>query len=168
MKTLTISLRLAVATAVLPIPIGVGPRYHPPPGAHGACTAASLEAGSRVHLELFAGRRVVIVPGAIGVRGATVRFGRVVAAGCRARIWTTDPSGIVRFVGRATLGDLFEVWGKPLRPRLMLSFHGSVRLYRNGVRVFGDVGSYRMRDSDELVLEVGPYVPPHHSFRFPR
>jgi hypothetical protein len=58
--------RLVVLAALLPIPIGVGPRYHPPPGAHGACARAPLEAGARVHVELFARRRVIVVPAGIG------------------------------------------------------------------------------------------------------
>jgi hypothetical protein len=158
---------VVLAAAVLPIPIGVGPRFHPAPGVHGACVAASLAAGSRVHLELFAARRVVIVPAGIGLRGRKVRFGRVVAARCRARVWTTDPTGVVRFTGSATLGDVFDVWGRTLQSEQLLSFHGRVRLYRNGARALRDVRGERLRDGDELVLEVGPYVPPHRSFRFP-
>lgn len=168
MEALTFALRLAVIAAVVPIPIGVGPRYHPPPGAHGACTVARLDSGSRVHLELFAARRVVIVPAAIGLRGARIRFARVVAARCRARIWTSDPSGIVRFTGAATLADVFDVWGQHLEPQQLLTFRGRARLYRNGVRLPGDVRRYRLRNGDELVLEVGGYVAPHRTFRFPR
>ena len=160
-------LRLAVAAALLPIPIGVGPRYHPAPGAHGACLSAPLEAGRRVHVELFAAGRVVIVPAAIGLRGARLRRGRVTAARCRVRIWTTDPTGVVRLAGATTLRDLFRVWGRSLRPERLLSFHGRVRLYRNAVRVAGDPRRLVLRDRDELVLEVGPYVPPHRSYRFP-
>jgi hypothetical protein len=165
---LTVALRLAVAAAVLPVPIGVGPRFHPAPGTHGRCVAAPVGGGSRAHLELFAERRVVIVPTGIGLRGASVRFGRVVAARCRTRIWTTDPSGIVRFTGTATLGDVFAVWGRVLGPRQLLSFRGRVRLYRNGEAVAGDIRHARLRSGDELVLELGPFVPPHRFFRFPR
>jgi len=121
-----------------------------------------------VHIELFAGRRVVIVPAAIGLRGTRLSFGRVTAARCRARIWTTDPTGVVRFDGAATLRDLFRVWGKPLRPARLLSFRGRVRLYRNGARVRGDPRRLLLRDRDELVLEVGGYVTPHRRYRFPQ
>lgn len=161
-------LRLAVAAALLPVPIGAGPRYHPAPGAHGACLRAPLETGRRVHVELFAARRVAIVPAAIGLRGARLRFGRVTAARCRARIWTAEPTGVVRFVGAARLRDLFRVWGEPLRPARLLGFRGRVRAYRNGIRVPGDPRRIVLRDRDELVLEVGPYVPPHRMYRFPR
>lgn len=160
--------RLLLAAAVLPVPVGIGPRYHPPAGVHGACRHGSLATGGRVHLELFALRRVVIVPAGIGIRGARVRFGRVVAGRCRAAIWTTDPSGVVRFTGKASLGDVFGVWGQTLSQERLLGFRGRVRLYRDGRRVRGDSRLLMLRDGDELVLEIGGYVPPHRSFRFPR
>jgi hypothetical protein len=162
-----VSLWLAVAAALLPIPIGVGPRYHPEPGAHGACVRAPLHAGRRVHVELFAAGRVVIAPAAIGLRDARLRLGRVTAARCRVRIWTTDPTGVVQFLGPSTVRDFFRVWGQSLRPARLLSFRGRVRLYRNGIRVPGDPRRLVLRDGDELVLEIGPYVTPHRSYRFP-
>jgi hypothetical protein len=141
---------------VVPTPIGVGPEYHPRPAAHGPCVAGPASQGRRVHLELFAGGRVVIVPARIGVRSR-----------CHTGVWTTEPTGVVRFRGRATLGDLFAVWGRPLGPRRLLTFRGAVRIYRNGVRRLGDPRLVRLRDRDELVLEVGPFVPPHQSYLFP-
>jgi hypothetical protein len=161
-------LALLLAAALVPTPIGVGPRYHPPPGAHGVCIASPLHAAPHVHVELFANRRVVIVPAAIGLHGAKSELGRVVFARCRTRFWTTDPSGVVVFDGTATLGGLFFVWGQPLTPKRLAGFRGHVRLYRNGVLVHGDPRSVALRDGDELVLEVGGYVPPHRSYRFPR
>jgi hypothetical protein len=118
---------------------------------------APLRTGARVHVELFANRRVVIVPAGVGV-----------GVDCRARLWTLDPTGVVRFERRATLGDFFGVWGRVLTRARLLGFHGAVRVYRNGVRRRGDPRRLPLRDRDELVLEVGPYVAPHRSFRFPR
>jgi hypothetical protein len=161
-------LALLAALALVPTPIGVGPRYHPPAGAHGVCIARPLHGAPRVHVELFANRRVVIVPAAVGLRGPQFENGRVVAARCRARFWTTDPSGVVAFDGAATLGGLLAVWGQPLTPQRLAGFRGKVRLYRNGVLVRTDPRPVVLRDGDELVLEVGGYVPPHRSYRFPR
>lgn len=158
---------LLITTALLPVPIGVGPRYHPAPAAHGTCVRAPLRAEARVHLELFARGRVVIVPTAIGLRGARVRYGRVIGARCRTRVWTTDPTGVVRYVGRERLGDVFLAWGEPLERDRLLGYRGPVRLYRNGTRVAGDPQRLRLRTRDELVLEIGAYVPPHRSYRFP-
>jgi hypothetical protein len=160
-------LAVLLATALVPTPIGAGPRYHPPPAAHGVCVAGPLRGAPRVHVELFANRRVVIVPGAVGLRGAQLELGRVVAARCRTRFWTTDPSGVVSFDGAATLGGLFAVWGQPLTLQRLAGFRGVVRLYRNGVRIRSDPRPVVLRDGDELVLEVGGYVPPHRTYRFP-
>jgi hypothetical protein len=160
-------LLVATVLALVPTPIGIGPRYHPRPAVHGACIAAPIDRGPRVHLELFAGGRVVIVPAAIGLRGAHVVLGRVTRARCRARLWTTDPSGVVSFERAATLGDLFAVWGQTLAPARLLGFRGPVRVYVNGVRRRLDPRDLRLRGGDELVLEVGAYIPPHRSFRFP-
>jgi hypothetical protein len=142
--------------ALVPTPIGVGPRYQPPPAAVGACVPGSPAHTTRAHVELFANGRVVIVPARIGVR-----------SGCHAHTWTTDPTGVVRSDRRSTLGDLFRVWGRRLAPARLLSFGGRVRVYVAGRRVRVDPRSVELRDGAEIVLEVGPYVPPHETYRFP-
>jgi hypothetical protein len=109
-----------------------------------------------VHLELFANRFVVVVPARIGVRGIR----------CRARLWTTEPTGVIRFEGRATLGDLFAAWGRLLTRTRLLSFRGTVSVYRNGVLLRVDPRAIPLVAGDELVLEVGGYIPPHRSYRF--
>jgi hypothetical protein len=129
----------------IPTPIGVGPRYHPP-AVHAPCVRAPTQ---RVHLELFANGRVIIVPAQIGC-------------------WTRDPTGVVHFRPQSTLGAFFRAWRQRLAPARLLSFSGVVRVYRNGRRMFGDPRVVPLRDGDELVLEVGPYIPPHRSYLFPR
>jgi hypothetical protein len=160
---------IAAVGGLVPTPIGAGPRYRPPAhsGSGFACAQAPLRAGARVHLELFAHRRVVIVRGGVGIRGARSRLGRVVAAACRGRAWTLDPSGVIRYAPPATLGAVFAVWGQPLGPRRLASFHGQVSVWVNGVRRRGDPRALPLRDKDEIVLEVRGYVPPHPSFSFP-
>jgi hypothetical protein len=95
-------------------------------------------------------------------------LGRVAHARCRARVWTTDPTGVVSFDRAVTLGDVFAVWGRTLGPVRMLGFRGAVRVYVNGLRQKLDPRRLRLRDGDEVVLEVGGFVPPHRSYRFPR
>ena len=153
--------------APVPTPIGVGPRYHPRPAVHAPCAPRSLRAGARAHIELFANGRVVIVPAAIGVGGARFELGRVRSARCRARVWTVEPTGVVQFEGRTTLRTLFGVWGMELARDRLLSFAGAVRVYVGGVRRRGDPRALVLHDGDEVVLEVGPYIPPHVSYRFP-
>jgi len=88
-------------------------------------------------------------------------------AHCRAHEWTTAPTGVVHFDRTARLGDVFTVWGMPLGRRRLLSFHGAVSLFRNGLRVRGDPRDLPLRDGDELVLETGPFIPPHRTYLFP-
>jgi hypothetical protein len=126
-----------------------------------------LDTGPRVHVEIFARRRVVIVPAAVGLEGVRSRLGRVTSARCRAGVWTSDPSGIVDYQGRTTLGRLFRVWGQRLARRRLLSFRGPVSLYVDGVRRRGDPRALRLKPRAEIVLEVGGYVRPHRRFLFP-
>ena len=111
----------------------------------------------RMHLELFANGFAIVIPARIGMRGAH----------CRAHEWTAEPTGVVRFDRSARLRDLFAVWGARLGPAQLLSFGGAVRAYRNGVRLRGDPREVVLRDGDEVVLESGPFVPPHRSYLFP-
>jgi len=170
MVALLLAVVLLLAANPVPTPVGPGPRYVPPPrppAARFACRPAPLEAGGRVHVELFARRRVVIVPRGIGLRRPRLRLGRVVGAGCRGRLWTLDPSGVVRFERPATLGALFRVWGEPLGPDRLVSFRGRVSVFVNGARRRGDPRDLRLANGDEIVLEVGGHVRPHRSFLFP-
>ena len=67
---------------------------------------------------------------------------------------------------RATLDDLFAVWGQPLSPRRIASFRGRVRAFVDGRRVGGDPGAIRLRRHAQIVLAIGPDVPIHSAFAF--
>jgi hypothetical protein len=129
----------------IPTPIGVGPRYHPP-APHVRCVGTIP--AQRIHLELFAHGRVILIPAAIGC-------------------WTRDPTGVVHYGRGSTLGRFFRAWRQRLGPARLLTFAGAVRIYRNGRRVHVDPRTLALRNRDELVLEVGPYIPPHRSYLFP-
>ena len=49
----------------------------------------------------------------------------------------------------------------------MAGFRGHVRAWVNGRRHTAAVGAIPLRRHDEIVIEVGPYVPPHDSYTFP-
>lgn len=164
---------LALA-ALIPTPIGVGPRYHPPAGAHAVaalrCSGAALRRDG-VHLELFARRRVVLVPAGVGMRRPLVREGaRVVRGRCSFPLRTREPTGTIEVArgARLTLGQLFAVWGQPLARRRLLSFRGSIRAYVNGRRRRGDPRRIVLARHANVVLEVGGFIPPHRRFLFPR
>lgn len=156
--------------APIPTPIGVGPRFHPP-----ATTVAVLRGepvgtqrcavgGGRfgVHVELFARGRVVIVPAGIGVSPRR----------CSYPVRTLEPTGVieVRRGSRLLLGDFFRIWGQPLSTTQLAGFRttGSapVRAYVAGRRWRGPLRSIPLRRHAQIVLELGPFIPPHRAFLF--
>ncbi|WP_028059171.1 hypothetical protein [Candidatus Solirubrobacter pratensis] len=178
LQTIAVWLALAAPAAAQspfePVPIGPGAQYQPPArwplagaaafrGIHG-----DVRSGIRVHLELFADRLVVVVPGGIGVSGGrTTRYGFVTAALWHAPAWTTEAGGVIHLARPGMrLGDVFSVWGEALGRDRLLTFTGRVRTFVNGTEVAGDPAAVELRDRDQVVVEVGGYVPPHPSFTF--
>jgi hypothetical protein len=155
-------------------PIGAGPRFRPPARSTSVPGHCSPTLGQRygVHLELFAADRVVLLAPGIGVRQPQRRDGgRITQARCYGSLATIDPTGVVlvRPGSRPTVGDVFSAWGRPLRARRLLSFRsgGHVRAYVDGRRWRRTTpAAIPLRRHAEIVLEVGPYVPPHRSFTF--
>jgi hypothetical protein len=157
-------------------PIGGPERFHAPaplrrvPGCR-----RSLGRRNGAHVELFAEDRVVVVPAGIGtLPPRRHEFGRIVAARCYGPLVTLEPTGVVlvRPGTRTTVGDLFRQWGVPLTPRRFGPFTapggGRVRAYVAGRRWHGAPAAIPLSDHAAIVLEVGPYVPPHRFFLFPR
>jgi len=153
-------------------PIGRGPRFQPPLGGRvtGACTAP-LGRRLQAHIELFGANRVVLLATGIGTRRPRqVRDGRLTDARCFGRIVTLDPTGTVYFRAgrRLTVGDLFSAWGQLLTPTRIASFTGGrVRVYVNGRPLPLSPRAVPLTPDAEIVLEVGPHVPPHTRFSFP-
>ncbi len=165
------ALSLLAHPSVHPWPIGPGPRYTPP--ARTAAVAAGKPVGAfrcagpgqvlQLHLELFAGRRVIVVPAGIGVSRPPGR--------CVYQVHTLAPGGVVEFArgSRLTLADVFRVWGQPLAAHRVASFvsRRPLRAYVGGRLVRGPVGAIVLTPRAEIVLELGPYVAPHSFFLFP-
>jgi hypothetical protein len=155
---------VAAPPPVYPWPIGPAPRWQPAAPPRDGAPVGRLLCGRgaarfRVHVELFAERRVIVVPPGIGV-------GR---SGCSYPLRTRTPTGVVEVARRGlTLGDLFAVWGRRLGPQRLLSFVGRVRVYVGGRRRPGDPRTLVLRPRAEIVVEVGAYVAPHRDYVFPR
>lgn len=148
--------------APVPTPIGRGPAFVPsprgtlPPPAE-KCRPGRRSGAIRVHLELFARRRVVVIPANVGVR-----------AHCRYPLRTLTPTGVIEVDGdRKTVRDFFAVWRMPFSQHRLLTFRGKVTGYVGGARWNGDVGAITLTDGAEVVLELGGYVPPHRFYLFP-
>jgi hypothetical protein len=126
----------------------------------------------QAHIELFGANRVVLLPAGIGTRPPRVLSdGRLVHARCFGDLVTLDPTGVIYFRARKrlTVADVFNAWGQALTGRRIASFAGGpVRAYVNGRRRPGPVRAVPLTPGAEIVIEVGPQVPPHTRFTFPR
>jgi hypothetical protein len=127
-----------------------------------------------VHVEVFGADRVVIVPAGIGVRPPfALSAGRISSAGCFGRLVTLEPTGLVlvRPGSGLLLSDLFHSWGQPLSRRRVASFVASrdsrIAVFVDGRRWDGPPGSVHLSRHAEIVVEAGPFVPPHSSYAFP-
>lgn len=156
-------------------PIGRGPAFQPPVRGSvlGRC-APRLGRRVGAHVEVFAADRVVLIPAGIGAEPPRRFFsGRISGAGCYGELVTLDPTGLVliRPGARPLLGDLFRSWGQPLSARRAASFSAAqgarVHVFVDGRSWPGAPGRVPLRPHAEIVLEVGPYVPPHAAYTFP-
>ena len=156
-------------------PIGAGPDFQPP--ATGPVTGPCLPAlGPRdgVHVEVFAANRVVLLPAGIGTRSPrTSVTGRITRASCYGALVTLDPTGLVlvRPGASLTVAMLFRSWGQPLSATRLASFRAApgtrVTVFVDGRPWPGAPGAVPLTRHAEIVLEVGPHVPPHSSYAFP-
>jgi hypothetical protein len=156
-------------------PAGVGPRFHPPVTgpASGSCEAA-LGPRDGVHVEVFAADRVLLLPAGIGTRPPRAALdGRITSARCYGALVTLDPTGVVlvRPGARLTLAGLFRSWGEPLSRTRLASFSAptgnEVAVFVNGQIWRGTPAAVPLTRHAEVVLEMGPRVPPHSSYAFP-
>jgi hypothetical protein len=156
-------------------PIGTGPRFTL--SASGPVTGrceSSLGPRFGVHVEVFAANRVLLLPAGIGARQPWKELnGRITSARCYGALVTLDPTGLlfVRPGERLTLAALFRSWGEPLSRTRLTSFTAAPGTQ---VAVFVDGRPWRaaptavpLTPHAEIVLEVGPHVPPHSSYTFP-
>jgi hypothetical protein len=156
-------------------PIGTGPRFTLPASGPVAGTCQrSLGPRVGVHVEVFAANRVLLLPAGIGARQPWAKLdGRIASARCYGALVTLDPTGLVlvRPGAGLTLADLFRSWGEPLSRTRLTSFSApagtEVAVFVDGRRLNAAPPSVPLTRHAEIVLEVGPHVPPHSSYAFP-
>jgi hypothetical protein len=155
-------------------PIGVGSRFHPPARGRpiGRCQP-QLGRRDEAHVEVFAASRVVLIAAGIGTKPPrTWSAGRLTRARCYGALVTLDDTGVVLFRPGVVLkiSDLFRSWGQSLTDRRIASFQAAsgahVSAFVDGRRWRGEPGAIPLSDRAELVLEIGPHVPPHSQFTF--
>lgn len=163
---------------------GVGRAFRPPPfgaevGRAGPVGTLRCAAGGGrrygAHVELFAQGRGVWIPAGIGLAPPQrLAAGRVVSARCAYPLRTVEPTGVVEVDPLArptpTLGALFALWGQPLGPRRLAGFRAApqqrVLAFVNGRRWPGDPRRVPLGRHATIVVEVGPFVLPHATYRF--
>jgi hypothetical protein len=180
-RVLAFVLAMTLAGAApVPTPVGAGPKFRlaaaSPPVARAApvgrfrCLRGGMPR-EEAHVELFAHRRVLLLPPAIGM-APPVRIEHldVRSARCSYAVRTRHPTGVIEFVAaaRPTIGDLFRIWGQPLAADRLAGFRGPVRAWVGGRRWRGAVAAIPLTRHAQIVIELGGYVPPHASYRFPR
>jgi hypothetical protein len=156
-------------------PIGTGPRFTTSPSGPviGSCQRSP---GSRfgVHVEVFAANQVLLLPAGIGARRPWKKLnGRITSARCYGALVTVDPTGLVlvRAGERLTLAALFRAWGEPLSRSRLTSFTAAkgaqVAVFVDGRPWRAGPAAVPLTPHAEIVLEVGPHIPPHSSYTFP-
>jgi hypothetical protein len=156
-------------------PIGTGPRFTlPASGPVAGPCRQTLGPRVGVHVEVFAANRVLLLPAGIGARQPWSKLdGRITSAPCYGALVTLDPTGLVlvRPGAGLTLADLFRSWGEPLSRTRLTSFSApagtQVAVFLDGRRLNAAPPSVPLTRHAEIVLEVGPHVPPHSSYAFP-
>jgi hypothetical protein len=170
---------VAPDASIVATPIGTGKAFRPAPlsaGARDAQPVAGLRCGAvtgrrfGAHIELFARGRVVVVPAGIGIAPPHRRDGAYVDGGrCHYPLRTREPTGVIEIEHgtRASVGDLFDLWGQPLSRRRLAGFSGDVRAAVGGREWRGDPRAIPLTPHAQIVLQVGPRIAPHPSYRFP-
>jgi hypothetical protein len=118
------------------------------------------------HLSIFDHGRQIAVPYAIGfVRPFRVENGFVDAA--RGIYWlhTHDATGIIHVESpdprTYTLGNFFDIWGRPLTTTNVAGIEGPVHAYVDGKPYTGNPRDIVLRAHAQITLEVGtPLVTP--------
>jgi len=151
-------------------------------GAHGAAAGATVDGIQcstseqiayhiHAHLAVFGNGTAVQVPAGIGIPGPQqVQNGFVLGGKCLYWLHTHDATGIVHIespIQRVyTLGDFFDIWGRPLSASQAGSARGTVTAYVNGKRFTGDPRSIKLDPQAVIQLDVGTAVPPR-PYTFP-
>jgi hypothetical protein len=136
-------------TAPFTVNAGDGVR---PDGIACSGTNTPLAVRTRAHLDILADGARVTVPAGIGMLPT-----------CRYWLSTSRPDGVVDIGSPQrrpfTLGNLFDIWGAPLRPDRVLGFRidasRPLRVFVDGRRVTADPRVVHLLPGREIALVIG-------------
>jgi hypothetical protein len=123
------------------------------------------------HLAIYAAGSRQVVPAGIGIPGPQqVVDGFVEGGKCLYWLHTHDTTGVIHVespVQRVyTLGQFFDIWGRPLSGTQVGHATGHVTVFLDGRRFAGNPRSIKLTPHAVIQLDVGKIVPPQ-SFTFP-
>lgn len=137
----------------------------------GCSTTEQLVYHIHSHLALYISGRQTAVPMGIGIvppRQVTQNF--VTGGKCFYWLHTHDATGIIHIESPSqrvyTLGDFFDVWGRPLSATGLLGHKGPVTVFVNGKRYTGNPRNIALTAHRQITLEAGSPVvtPPTYAF----
>lgn len=115
------------------------------------------------HLSLWVNGEQIAIPGGVGFKDPIEENGIVTDGICLYELHTHDATGIIHVEAPAprsyTLGQLFQVWGRPLEANHVAGFIGPVRVFVNGTPVDGDPNALPLVAHAQIALVVGTPPP---------
>lgn len=109
------------------------------------------------HLALLSNGNPIDVPSQIGIKQPQ-------DGNCLYWLHTHGTDGVIHIEtpGRTdfTLGNFFDVWGKPLAADKVADLQGTLHAFVNGTAWTGDLRSIPLAAHNVIVIEVGKEVPP--------
>jgi hypothetical protein len=125
-----------------------------------------LKVHVHAHLALFFKGQQIAIPYGVGiVKPFQVNNGFVGMGAGIYWLHTHDATGIIHVESpddrTYTLGNFFNIWGRPLGTREVAGFTGAVRAFVDGKPYSGDPRAITLGAHTQITLEVGtPVVPP--------
>lgn len=124
------------------------------------------------HVSLIVNGKQVALPLGVGIQHAVVEGDSLAIAGtCFYWLHSHDRTGIIHVEPSVTghtftLGEYFDVWGQPLTSGNVAGNQGTVTVYIDGARYFGDPRAIVLSAHQQITVEVGARVAPP-VFAFP-
>jgi len=117
------------------------------------------------HLAIYVSGSRQVVPAGIGIPGSQqVVNGFVEGGKCLYWLHTHDTTGIIHVESPAervyTLGQFFDIWGRPLSGTQVGGATGHVTVFVNGKRFAGDPRAIKLTPHAVIQLDVGKVVLP--------